>query len=145
MADDFTLGQATDIAHKCAIDVSGQERELDPSAKLEAYNIITAEHEDLLKKDVRTNDAIGLPSYGRTINANALKDLTKQWTIAKLRDVIFDTSVSSAKTDAFSHFQEGLLRAPEPQPSFSRSNLIAAALITGAAGFIIGFLGARRS
>ena len=145
MADDFTLGQATDIAHNCAIDVTGQERELDPGAKLEVYSVITAEHEDLLKKDIRTNTAIGLPAYGRMINANALKDLTKQWTIAKLRDVIYDTSVPIAEADAFSHFREGSLRAPAPQPGFTWDNLIVPSLVSAAAGFIIGLIVGRRS
>jgi hypothetical protein len=95
-SDDFTLGDAVSIAHKCTVEVAGHDHELDPSATLENYGIKTGEQEALLKKDVRTNDDIGVPAFDREINANALKDLNKTWTIGKLRDVIFDSSTSMA-------------------------------------------------
>ena len=91
-SDDFTLGDAVSIAHNCTVEIAGENHELDPSATLEAYGIMTSEQEDLLKKDVRTNQDIGVPAFNRKINANALKDLNRKWTIGKLRDVIFDSS-----------------------------------------------------
>ena len=91
-SDDFTLGDAVSIAHNCTVEIAGESHELDPSATLEEYGIKSSEQEDLVKKDVRTNNDIGVPAFNRKISPNALKDLNKGWTIGKLRNVIFDSS-----------------------------------------------------
>ena len=91
--EDFSMGDATRIAHNCTIDVTGNNHPLEPNSTLEAYGIKTGEQVSLVKNDVETNKGIGLPAFNRTIDPNALKDLTKKWTIADLSDVIFDDSV----------------------------------------------------
>jgi hypothetical protein len=141
--DDFTLGDATTIAHNCTVDVAGHDHVLDPSAKLSDYGIDTQEQEDLLKKDVRTNKGIGVPSFNRSINANALKDLNKGWTIAKLRDVIFDTSVPVVQpADAFAPNSLGLRSTDAAQ--FTRGHMVTAAAVSAAAGMVMGLFIRKR-
>lgn len=89
---DFSMGDALRIAHQCTIDVTGNNHPFEPDSTLEGYGIVTSEQVSLDKKDIRTNKSIGLPAYKRTIDPNALKDVTNQWTITELSDVIFDSS-----------------------------------------------------
>jgi hypothetical protein len=145
--DDFTLGDATTIAHNCTIDVAGHGHVLDPSAKLSDYGIETSEQEDLLKKDVRTNNGIGVPSFNRSISPNALKDLNKGWTISKLRDVVFDNSVPVGQGAGATGVTRGAAgpRRPDEEAQFTRGQMMTAAVVGAAAGMLVGlFLGRRR-
>ncbi len=143
--DDFTLGDATTIAHNCTVDVAGHDHVLDPSAKLSDYGIDTSEQEDLLKKDVRTNKGIGVPSFNRSINANALKDLNKGWTITKLRDVIFDTSVPVAQpADTASFAARSLGQRSTDAAQFTRGHMVTAAAVSAAAGMVMGLIIRKR-
>jgi len=90
---DFSMGDALQIAHNCTNDVTGNNHPFAPSSTLEEYGIKTSEGISLVKNDIRTNESIGLPAYHRTIAPNALKDVTNEWTITKLSNVIFDFSV----------------------------------------------------
>ena len=148
--NDFSLGDALQIAHQCTIDVTGKDHAPEPSATLSNYGIKTGEQISLLKKDIRTNNAIGLPAYGRTINPNAFNEMTTAWTISKLSDVIFDFSTpvveESVKFAARSAAARGAeaSQASEPQKEFTRANMMQATMIAGAMGMLIGiFLGRR--
>jgi hypothetical protein len=143
--DDFTRGDALQIAHSCTVDVAGQDHVLDPGSKLFGYGIITGEQEDLVKDDVRTNESIGVPSFNRRIDPNALKDLNRNWTIGKLRDVIFDFSeplgVSVASAGAR---RRVAARSAGHSDVVTRESMMMAAAIGAAAGMLVGFLLGRR-
>lgn len=137
--DDFTRGDAFDIAHNCTVDVIGQDHLRDPSATLFQYGIITGEQTDLVKKDVRTNSEIGVPAYGRRIDPNALKDLTRDWAIAKLRDVVFDFSEPVPEGDIlFARWRRAGLTFGRSRPDMTTM------AVSAAAGMVVGFLAGRR-
>ena len=145
--DDFTLGDAISIAHKCTVEIAGRDHDLEPSSTLEAYGIKTGEQESLVKKDVRTNGQIGLPAFNRTISPNALKDLTKKWTITKLSDIIFDfshpTGEETLAAAASAGSPSGAGRSAPPQrPARSAGTLTV--MISAAAGFLMGFMLGQR-
>lgn len=148
--DDFSLGDALHIAHQCAIDASGRDHELEPGATLTDYGIKTSEKLALLKKDVRTNGAIGLPSFGRTINPNAFNEITTGSTISKLSDVIFDFSTPvaaggpSLTARSMSARPTAAARASTRREEFSRASAVQVAMISGAVGMLIGILLGRR-
>jgi hypothetical protein len=92
---DFSGGDATQVAYQCTLDITGSSRDLDPSAKLTFYGVQTDEQVFLIKKDIRDNEDIGLPFYGRTIDLADLSDLTKDSTILQFSDRIFNKSTST--------------------------------------------------
>ena len=92
MSSKFTPGAATEIAHKCIIATTGNNHTLTPSHTLGDYGVFSPEQILSIKVRIRTDNNIGLPFFGRTINPNALKDLDTGWTILQLSDVIFDFS-----------------------------------------------------
>jgi hypothetical protein len=89
--DDFSLGDAQRCAHDCATDV-GKTIEFDPSNTLGDYGLITPEQFSLYRKDVRTNGSFGLASFRRTINPNALKDISGSNTILEVGNILKEFS-----------------------------------------------------
>lgn len=142
--DDFTRGDALRIAHNCTVDVVGHDHALDPSSKLSGYGIISTQQESLLRHDVLTNNSIGVPSYNRTLDPNALKDLSKDWTIGTLRDVIFENSESASAPPA------SVLAMAAPGGVSGRGDTatpgrtLGVAALAGAAGMLVGFFIGRR-
>lgn len=92
IANDFSLGDAQRCAHDCATDV-GKTIEFNPSNTLEDYGLISGQQLSLYRKDIRTNTSFGLPSFGRTIDPNALKDLSGSNTILEVGDILKESSV----------------------------------------------------
>jgi len=92
IANDFSLGDAQRCAHDCATDV-GKTIEFNPRNTLEDYGLISGEQFSLYRKDIRTNTSFGLPSFGRTIDPNALKDLSGSNTILEVGDILKESSV----------------------------------------------------
>lgn len=103
MSTQFTPGAATEIAHKCTVGTTGNNHPLSPSDTLAQYGVSTGEQVSLIKVRIRTDEAIGLPHFGRSIEANALKDLDTSWTIMKLSDVVFDNSFNVAAGSGVRH------------------------------------------
>jgi hypothetical protein len=85
--NDFSLGDAERCAHDCATDV-GKSIEFDPSNTLGDYGLTASEQFSLYRKDIRTNTSFGLPSFGRTIDPNALKDLSDSNTILEVGKIL---------------------------------------------------------
>ena len=88
---EFTTGDAEQCAHNCAVD-TGKPIQFDPSNTLGDYGLVTPELLSLYRKDIRTNSSIGLPSYQRTINPNALKDISDETTILEVAKILTDSS-----------------------------------------------------
>lgn len=95
MPEEFTPGNATDVAHKCTIAATLNNHPLRPNETLAEYGVSTNEQILLIKTRIRTNSDFGLPHHGRSIDPNALKDLDPDWRIADLSNVILDESISS--------------------------------------------------
>jgi hypothetical protein len=89
--NDFSLGDAERCAHDCATDV-GKSIEFDPGNTLGDYGLITPEQFSLYRKDIRTNISFGLPSFGRTVDPNALKDLSDSNTILEVGKILKEFS-----------------------------------------------------
>ena len=150
MSNEFTPGASTEIAHNCTVATLGNNHPLRPSETLGDYGVSGSEQVSLIKTRIREDEDIGLPLFGRSIDANALKDLNTSWTIMKLSDVIFDNSFGVA-ADLEAIASEGV-----PQPStvnerprsnalmeFTRENPAAALAISAAAGMMVGYFLAR--
>jgi hypothetical protein len=147
MSTEFTPGAATEIAHKCTIVTLGNNHPLEPSQTLGDYGVSDSPQISLIKTRIRTDNDIGLPHFGRSIDANALKDLDTTWTIMKLSDVIFDNAVVAAADLAFATAEAVTQPSTLPEtPSsnalveFTRENPVAAMVTSAAAGMIVGLV-----
>jgi hypothetical protein len=143
--NNFNRGDATQIAYQCTIDITGSNRALDPSAKLSFYNVQTEQEVFLIKKDIRENTRIGLPAYDRIIDLAELNDLSKDWTILQLSDVIYRKSTSTGEATPATLAGARSLASNEPGWSdalsgYVRENPIQAVLLSAAAGLFLGFL-----
>jgi len=146
MANQFTPGAATEIAHKCTVATTGNNHPLSPSETLGDYGVFSGEQISLIKTRIRTDNAIGLPHFARSIDANALKDVSVDTTIMELSNIIFDNSFSAVSDLAFA--TEAIPRsatAPQQPRSdalleFTRENPGFALITTAAAGLMLGYL-----
>jgi hypothetical protein len=88
---DFTPGEAMLIAYKSVTTTTGSAEPITPTATLAKYG---AREPDIptIRNKVINNPQYGLPFYGRTMDPNALKDLSTSWTLQELADVTFDES-----------------------------------------------------
>lgn len=91
MDEDFTPGDAINIAYKSVTTTTGSGEPVSPLKTLEEYGTVQQDIPTIRSK-VITNQEFGLPKYGRTMNPNALKDLNTGWTLQKLADITFDDS-----------------------------------------------------
>lgn len=146
MSTQFTPGAATEIAHKCTVATTGNNHPLSPSETLGQYGVSTSEQISLIKIRVRTDEDIGLTHFGRSIEANALKDLDTSWTIMKLSDVIFDNSLSVAADLPFVTTEATSPASVTEEPrsntliEFTRENPVYALVISTGAGAVLGFV-----
>lgn len=153
--DEFTPGDATDVAHKCTIATTLNNHPLRPSETLAEYGISTGEQILLIKTRIRTNEDFGLPHHGRSIAPNALKDIDPDTTIASLSDIIFDQSfdLPSAMPFPTSDAQipsgagageEGVTGAASSVAGavveFTRQNPVQALMISAAMGMFMGLM-----
>lgn len=90
--DEFTPGDATDVAYKCTIATTLNNHPLAPNETLHEYGVSSSEQILLIKTRIRTNNDFGLPHHGRSIDPNALKDVDTDMTIAVLSDIILENS-----------------------------------------------------
>lgn len=95
MSDNFTPGAAMTIAYKSVTTTTGSHSPVEPTATLAQYN---AHDQDLpsIRDKILNNKEFGLPHYQRTMDPNALKDMSTGWTLQKLADLIFDESTPAA-------------------------------------------------
>ena len=87
----FTPGEAMLVAYKSVTTTTGSGEPITPTATLAQYN---ARDPDIpaIRNRVINNAEFGLAHYGRSMKANALKDLDTSWTLQNLADVTFDES-----------------------------------------------------
>lgn len=148
--DDFTGGDATQVAYQCTIDITGSDRALDPGAKLSDYNVQTDQELSLIKQDIRDNTGIGLPAYGRTIDIAELGGLANDWTIQQLSDVIYDKSTPASKPSSAAAFRSESFAlaetgSPRTLSAYVRRSPIRAVFLSAVAGFALGILLGRAS
>ena len=88
---EFTPGEAMLVAYKSVTTTTGSGEPITPTATLAKYN---ARDPDIpaIRNRVINNAEFGLAHYGRSMNANALKDLDTSWTLQDLADVTFEES-----------------------------------------------------
>jgi hypothetical protein len=167
--DEFTPGDATDVAHKCTIATTLNNHPLRPSETLGEYGVSTSEQILLIKTRIRTNQEFGLPHHGRSIDPNALKDIDTDTTIADLSNLIFDesfdvpsdlpfpTSDVAFAADADAGSPVGASSAASAESSsaasgragamveFTRQRPVEALMISAAVGMLMGLvMGSRR-
>lgn len=157
--DEFTPGDATDVAHKSTIATTLNNHPLRPSDTLGDYGVSTSDQILLIKTRIRTNQEFGLPHHGRSIDPNALKDIDTDTTIADLSNIIFDESFDMPSNLPFPTSDLTLpSEADEGRPGraassgttgamveFTRQNPVQALLISGAVGMFMGLMmGSRR-
>ncbi|MCA1565893.1 MAG: hypothetical protein LC803_09700 [Acidobacteria bacterium] len=157
--DEFTPGDATDVAHKCTIATTLNNHPLRPNETLGDYGVSTSEQTLLIKTRIRTNQDFGLPHHGRSIDPNALKDIDTDTTIADLSNIIFDESFDTPSNLPFltsdltfpSADDEGRPGAVAASGTagamveFTRQNPVQALLISAAVGMLMGLImGSRR-
>lgn len=155
--DEFTPGDATDVAHKCTIATTLNNHPLRPNETLAEYGVSTSEQILLIKTRIRTNSDFGLPHHGRSIDPNALKDLDLDWRIADLSNVVFDESFESSSKmlmdaarsivpQAARDLGKQAAAAINPKGAgvaiveFTKQNPIQALLISTTIGIMLGFL-----
>ena len=86
---DFTPGAAINIAYQSVTTTTGSGEPVEPLASLAKYNAKGADIPAIRDK-VMNNTDFGLPLYHKTMDPNALKDMSPAWTLQKLADVIFN-------------------------------------------------------
>lgn len=145
--EDFRRADATMIAHNCSIDVLGNDHELAATETLYQYGMRTGEQLSLLRKDIRENGDFGLPFYQRSIDPNALKNLTTDWTIDSLSSVIYNDSFSLGG-EVFADFAPSgtavRKRNNQSGSEYSRETVIQIGVAAVLVGFVIGFIWGRR-
>ena len=87
----FTPGAALNVAYQSVIATTGSTEPVEPLATLTKYNAV-AQDMPAIRERILTDAGFGLPFHDRTMNANALKDLSPGWTLQKLADIVFDES-----------------------------------------------------
>ena len=147
--ENFTLNDSLQIAHNCSNDIGGKNHVLAPSAKLKEYGIITPQQHALLRKDIRTNQSIGLPSYERSIDPNALKNTDSDWTITDLSDVIYDDSFSTQQPVGLDFDMSDTLdvraeRSENLQAGYTKQEVIQVGILGAVVGLIVGYFLGRR-
>jgi len=88
---DFTPGEAMLIAYRSVTTTTGSAEPITPTATLAKYG---AREPDIptIRDKVINNPEYGLLFYERSLNPNALKDLSTSWTLQELADITFDES-----------------------------------------------------
>lgn len=92
---EFTPGAAMNIAYRSVTATTGSAEPIDPLGKLSQYNAVDQDI-PAIRARIRTDHEFGLPRYAHDINGNALKDMSTQWSLQQLADVIFDESTPVA-------------------------------------------------
>ncbi|MBC7911584.1 MAG: hypothetical protein H7Y30_13840 [Pyrinomonadaceae bacterium] len=153
--DEFTPGDATDVAHKCIIATTLNNHPLRPNETLAQYGVSTGEQILLIKTRIRTNSDFGLPRHGRSIDPNALKDVDTDTTIADLSGIVFDESFDLPSALPFAASEVELSsRASTGSPAragamsnaannvveFTRRNPVQALMISAAMGMLMGLM-----
>jgi hypothetical protein len=159
--DEFTPGDATDVAHKCTIATTLNNHPLRPNDTLGEYGVSTSEQILLIKTRIRTNNDFGLPHHGRSIDPNALKDIDTDTKLADLSNVIFEQSFDVASDIPFAASEmdvpsgtgtgerasaDAVSNAASAIAEFTRQNPVQALMISAAMGMLMGFMlgGMRR-
>jgi hypothetical protein len=152
--DEFTPGDATDVAHKCTIATTLNNHPLRPNETLGDYGVSTGEQILLIKTRIRTNQDFGLPRHGRSIDPNALKDIDTDTTIADLSNIIFDKSFDTPSDLPFPTSDVTLPSGADAgrpggaaasgtvgaMVEFTRQNPVEALAISAAMGMLMGLL-----
>lgn len=103
MATKLTAGQSLQITSACIRQITHSTRPLNQSEELKKYNVNTTQQISAIRSLIVTDTDIGVPHYTDTasgarfrIDANSLKDMSKDWTILGLATIIRSDSVLEA-------------------------------------------------
>ena len=88
---EFTPGAAMHIAYRSVTATTGSGSPVTPLATLRQYNAL-AQDFPAIRSRILNDNGFGLPLYGRTMDPNALKDMSTGWTLQKLADLVYDES-----------------------------------------------------
>ena len=87
----FTPGAAMHIAYRSVTTTTGSGSPVTPLATLAQYNAL-AQDLPAIRSRILNDNSYGLPLYRRTMDPNALKDMSTGWTLQKLADIVYDES-----------------------------------------------------
>jgi phage gp37-like protein len=85
----FTPGDAMFVAHQSVVKTTGSGEPAVPTATLDMYNVNTNQQLQAIRNRIRNDSDFGLPSFKRSIDPNALKDIATDTVLQDLADLVF--------------------------------------------------------